>query len=219
MAPYVYRPLRTARNSTRLLQILPDVQGTDIHCLMFDYTLSQDRASGPYEALSYVWGDSTEPRQIFVRDARPTEPRPETPTHLDVTANLYAALQRLRDRFIPRLLWIDAVCINQELVEERAAQVLFMAKIYLCASRVVVWLGEESDDSSHALAGLEQAAMNVRRGDWRNDGPFTFVDDPTVTSRYKKVEYRGIPVQRSIEILLKRPWFHRVWVSRSTARH
>jgi hypothetical protein len=217
MEPYVYRALQTAPNTTRLLQILPGVQGTDIHCLVFDYTLPQDRASGPYEALSYVWGDITETRQIFIRDASPTEPHQETLAHLNVTMNLYAALQRLRDLFIPRLIWIDAVCINQEWMEERAAQVLFMAKIYLHASRVIVWLGEEADDSSRALAGLEQAAMKIRRSDWSNDYHSIFDSESAPTSLQKQAKHSETLVQRSIETLLKRPWFHRVWVSCSIA--
>jgi hypothetical protein len=54
MERYVYRPVPETPCSTRLLQILPGDNGTNIYCLIFDYTLQTNRASGPYEALSYV---------------------------------------------------------------------------------------------------------------------------------------------------------------------
>jgi hypothetical protein len=38
-------------------------------------------------------------------------------------------------------LWIDALCINQESVSERNAQVAIMRDIYKAAKRIVVWLG------------------------------------------------------------------------------
>ncbi|KAF7870193.1 uncharacterized protein EAF02_009383 [Botrytis sinoallii] len=41
------------------------------------------------------------------------------------------------------LFWIDAICINQDDLDERSQQVLLMGSIYKNASRVTVWLGEE----------------------------------------------------------------------------
>src|SRR5580700_5121291 len=56
---------------------------------------------------------------------------------------------RCEDR--PRTLWVDAICINQENITERNSQVQLMKSIYEKASRVLVWLGEEADDSDVAL--------------------------------------------------------------------
>jgi Heterokaryon incompatibility protein (HET) len=39
-------------------------------------------------------------------------------------------------------LWIDALCIDQTNVDERAAQVLLMGDIYSSATRVIIWLGK-----------------------------------------------------------------------------
>lgn len=55
------------------------------------------------------------------------------------------------------------MCIDQDNVLERAVQVRSMVTIYLHASRVVVWLGEEADDSTMALASIERAAQDCRR--------------------------------------------------------
>jgi hypothetical protein len=39
------------------------------------------------------------------------------------------------------MLWVDALCINQEDTTERNHQVMQMGAIYEKAKRVVVWLG------------------------------------------------------------------------------
>jgi hypothetical protein len=60
-----------------------------------------------------------------------------------VTGNLIEALSRLRHAFKDRVLWIDALCINQDGEgAEKPCQVLLMSEIYSCASQVLIWLGE-----------------------------------------------------------------------------
>jgi hypothetical protein len=56
-------------------------------------------------------------------------------------------LLRLRLRDEPRLLWIDAVCINQTDNVEKTKQATLMRKIYENAVRVLVQLGEGSEES------------------------------------------------------------------------
>lgn len=98
-----------------------------------------------YEALSYVWGKSSENRTITL-DGQKGVP---------VTDNLYVALRRLRRPDHQRVLWVDALCINQSDVEERNWQVQMMGRIYSTAARVVVWLGdaEDPDPSLHDSTG------------------------------------------------------------------
>jgi hypothetical protein len=55
-----------------------------------------------FEALSYVWGDPLITRQIKL-NSQPFR----------VTENLEAALRRLRHDDRARIMWIDAICINQ----------------------------------------------------------------------------------------------------------
>ncbi|KAH7012701.1 heterokaryon incompatibility, partial [Microdochium trichocladiopsis] len=84
-----------------------------------------------YEALSYTWG-ATEgiQRAITVDNGK-----------IQVTPNLHTALCHLRtDK--PRLLWIDALCINQNDQEEKAQQIALMGNIYRKAEQVVAFLGE-----------------------------------------------------------------------------
>ncbi|KAH6674395.1 heterokaryon incompatibility protein-domain-containing protein, partial [Halenospora varia] len=56
--------------------------------------------------------------------------------------NLEAALRRLRLSGKQRTIWIDAVCINQNDIQERQDQVSLMRQIYEQAEQVVIWLGE-----------------------------------------------------------------------------
>ncbi|KAF2742128.1 heterokaryon incompatibility, partial [Sporormia fimetaria CBS 119925] len=83
-----------------------------------------------YYALSYVWGDMNHTEQILVDGA---------PIH--VTKNLVAAVRVLqRSNLKTAALWIDAICINQNDMTERAAQVRLMGRIYKNSEGVVAWL-------------------------------------------------------------------------------
>ena len=169
-------------DSIRLLRLIPNKNDTaNIRCELFEYTLQEsDKVTHLYEALSYAWGGSDKPRSIFIDNQ-----------YLAVTLNLHAALLRLRDRDIPRIIWVDAVCINQENEQEKEHQIQSMAKIYGKASRVIVWLGERADDSDGALEAIRA------------------VDKPTNTSNKEMIQQAILP-------LLQRPWFRRIWVRQQT---
>ncbi|ERF74073.1 hypothetical protein EPUS_08121 [Endocarpon pusillum Z07020] len=60
----------------------------------------------------------------------------------------------MRDPKQLRTLWIDAVCINQDDLNERGKQVLRMRDIYAVAVAVEVWLGKTDDDDDVAAMDL-----------------------------------------------------------------
>ena len=63
------------------------------------------------------------------------------------------------------MLWIAALCINQEDYDERARQVLLMPRIYHSALSVWLWLGEADEYTESALnllALLAERGQNVR---------------------------------------------------------
>jgi len=140
---YVYQPLGSMSTlSTRLVRLLPagdleDIQLV-IECVELDNCAS-------YEALSYCWGD----------------PSVKTTVHcgggsLHITKNLKSALLHLRDMNEERRLWIDALCINQEDMQERSQQVGIMRDIYRNASGTIVWLGEEAQNSGLGIELCEK---------------------------------------------------------------
>ncbi|KAK7191269.1 HET domain-containing protein [Paraphaeosphaeria sporulosa] len=63
---------------------------------------------------------------------------------LNITTNLYIALRYLRQDDADRIMWVDAVCIDQNNLQERGHQVSQMCNIYSCAERVIFWLGENT---------------------------------------------------------------------------
>ncbi len=133
--PFVYQPL--AIDNIRLLRILPrrDEQPT-IACHVFDVPLVGSETTYLYEALSYVWGSEEKPRSISIDGC-----------DFAVGENLYAALCSLQHAHLERIIWIDAVCINQDNLVEKGQQVQRMNEIYARARGVIVWLGEPTATS------------------------------------------------------------------------
>ena len=60
-----------------------------------------------------------------------------------ITQNLHAALKRLRLQNQSRVLWVDAICINQDDTCEKSFQVAMMSQIYSKTTMGLLWLGEE----------------------------------------------------------------------------
>lgn len=99
----------------------------------------------PYEALSYTWGSSKDQVDISIATHQNLGPlqarartRPGNWRHLAVTQNLSIALRHLRLKDKARVLWIDAICVNQRDLQERGCQVERMAYVYRSASLVVI---------------------------------------------------------------------------------
>jgi hypothetical protein len=169
----------------RLLRLFPNEdQNEPIQCQLLDYSLHKLRPrTHLYEALSYVWSNPDETLPIRVNGIQ-----------FRVTLNLHAALLHLRDRSLELFLWVDAICINQNNLEERKQQVQLMAKIYSQARHVIIWLGVAADHSGEALEAIRIAA-----------------DKQSANSSNDET------IQQSIVKLLDRPWFQRIWVREQSA--
>ena len=122
-------PLDNDKREIRLLRVLPGEFNSQIRCDLFKSSLVKPPR---YKALSYVWGDSSNRRKIVVNG-----------NDVSVTANLELALRRLRAHAdgTPLTLWVDALCINQNNLDERGEQVALMGSIYSSCSEVCIWLG------------------------------------------------------------------------------
>ncbi|KAH6989829.1 heterokaryon incompatibility protein-domain-containing protein, partial [Ilyonectria sp. MPI-CAGE-AT-0026] len=141
MEQYRFQPLPTA-NHIRLITIHPGRFDDDIVVSLDPITLTQDTPSH-YEALSYVWDKEQNPRPIYVGKHERSA--------ISVTRNLTIALDHLRYPDKPRVMWIDALCIDQSSDIEKGSQVALMGKIYRFATQVVAWFGLEQDNSTRAL--------------------------------------------------------------------
>jgi hypothetical protein len=133
---YQYVPLRF-KDEMRLVQITPGSSSErTIHCEIIHCRRSSSRPR--YEALSYAWGHGLCPESITVGP---------TSSCFLITSNCYNALRRLRHRKKTRVIWIDALCIDQANNEEKTEQVRLMGNIYTEAHRVIVYLGEANKAS------------------------------------------------------------------------
>jgi Heterokaryon incompatibility protein (HET) len=178
--PDCYQDLLPRSESIRLLRLLPsEDEHAVIQCQLFNSSLhGSGKRAHPYEALSYVWGKSDETLPIRIGEH-----------DLPTTPNLHEALTSLRHRYIERVIWVDALCINQADVTEKEQQILLMAKIYGQANRVVVWLGEAEDNSDQALEEIRVAGGEMPSNSLNKEA-----------------------IEKAVLALLRRPWFRRIWV-------
>jgi len=133
-------------------------KGDDIRVLVLDPGSEIDGLSGTlvleslrtplhrFEALSYVWGPFTKDEKIELNQL----------ATLNITDNLAAALRALRNfsKGERRRIWIDAICVNQEDLDERSQQVLLMKSIYQRATLVNSWIKVDVDPDSAAFKKL-----------------------------------------------------------------
>lgn len=142
----MYTALDSSRREVRLLRLLAGSQADGINCELYTTSLSNP---DDYEALSYVWGSASNPRPITIKG-----------NVVSVTKNLETALRHIRYPDRPRTLWVDAVCINQQNIQERNHQVRSMGDIYSTASQVLVWLGPSGENEFKAIDMIERHAAD-----------------------------------------------------------
>ncbi|KAK5626677.1 hypothetical protein RRF57_002392 [Xylaria bambusicola] len=183
-----------------------------------DQNIKHDRtwryAWGDFVALSYVWGDPSVKREIFV-DGVP----------VPVTASLEAALRELRNRVRIQegfLIWADALCINQEDLDERAAQVARMKDIYRAAWQVVIWLGPEQHDSDLAIVTLRYMSLQLQhKGDMSIFYRRVRLNIVRLPFWQWQHTHTTLNIQKhaleAIYHLLARPYWRRLWIIQEVA--
>jgi hypothetical protein len=127
-----------------------------------------------------------------------------------ITINLHDALLRLRHESgsQPRLVWADAICINQKDKKEQSSQVQMMGKIYEYARCVPVWLGaDDGNIAKDSFDLMKETARACRELLERYGGP-TQIPQPMPENPFcQDVEKWG-----KLDALVSLPWFKRVWV-------
>jgi Heterokaryon incompatibility protein (HET) len=156
---FSYQPLKQ-NQSVRFLGLLPTAR---MACQLESHDLGSNSLP-PYVALSYTWGDSVPRMGNEYNDKN----HRKYPIHADgglmcVRRSLFQALLLLRDsRYQTFPVWIDAICINQNELDERNSQVFPMEDIYSQATTVVFWLGEEDEQSKVALPTISKVVDAVK---------------------------------------------------------
>ncbi|EXJ72377.1 uncharacterized protein A1O5_04881 [Cladophialophora psammophila CBS 110553] len=144
----LYEPLSEDRLEIRIIDLEPSTDyHSEIHCRLRKFSLLEVKYGNPslfcLEALSYTWGNDAALTNVVVNGQRTR-----------TTRNLEAFLRHRRETHEKVILWVDAICINQNDPQDKNSQIPKMNMIYGFASKLTIWLGPDSDDSSLAMETL-----------------------------------------------------------------
>jgi Heterokaryon incompatibility protein (HET) len=160
-----------------------------------------------YEALSYTWGKATDSDNdedngpnIFYEILVDSKP-------FSITENLFDGLTELSKEAMG-YLWVDALCIDQTNMEERASQVRLMGDIYSSASLVIIWLGK-AIDAVDAVIWLQERYLPLAE-----EG-----HSPAEAINYELLGALNITTDKWVELwdlydkfFTAYSWFSRAWV-------
>lgn len=191
---FTYQPLNETQKQVRLLHIQPATQhDKPIHCTLNTVLLGGHINETQYEALSYVWGTQHHENPVYVAG------QPRT-----VTVNLYQALQHLRYTSSERVMWIDALCIDQTSFSERTHQLQTMRTIFEQAARTTIWLGPAVEQHfSTAMRWLERLSSDE-----------SLHLDPEMAS-HAEVDGKHIwspDIINGSRALFDNAWWSRIWI-------
>jgi Heterokaryon incompatibility protein (HET) len=180
----IYEPLDNRSRDIRVISLHPGLYSEPLECDLIRTSLANPPSN---EKLSYTWGDPKLVSQILVNGHE-----------LSIHGNLDIALRRLRLKDAPRILWTDAICINQASTSERSSQVAMMSQVYESTGAVLVWLGPSSDDSHLAVDLL--AEMRLNKFD---------VDYILESVR----NHDNLPRWKALFALCRREYWNRIWTA------
>ncbi|RMJ17817.1 hypothetical protein CDV36_002500 [Fusarium kuroshium] len=203
-----HQPFSLGGSTIRLLQLHGGTM-YPIQCSMFEACLKDPDRSMDYEALSYVWGSNHADEMIHVDGQI-----------LCITKSLHSALRHLRHKKDDRILWADAICIDQSNVMERGHQVSQMGSIYKKASNVIVWLGPVSKDAGLLMSTLKSLQLKVSPQPFQQ---WQFRDDRwrDAWEELHGGDISGEPFHlqliNGLKKLTAQSWFTRVWILQEVA--
>jgi hypothetical protein len=245
---YTYSPLDESSAEVRFLALTTSSESTEddpISCRIITASLDDVPTSRPfspssalelYNPLSYCWGTAEATKEIVI-DGCLFQVRPSLhealahfrSTKLVSSDPFWCGAEDTKETF----WWVDAICINQDDVEERKSQVALMSRLYRSAHTVRVWLGQEEDDSALAMDIVRKLAYRPETPEEEASWEY-LKDNPGKTQRpggagrtVIKITQpdAGPPVSdleraENYEALVKlfqRPWFSRVWIQQEAA--
>jgi hypothetical protein len=147
----------------------------------------------PYEAISYVWGSQNKQKSLLING-----------NAVEISYNLFDAIRSLRSEDTFRIIWADAICIDQEDLDDKVQQINIMGDIYENAKSVVVCLGQSTERTGEAMRALRYFTDPKKK---EEEPPWSHT---TISS-----------TEKCLADIFTHPWFKRVWtVQEATlARH
>jgi protein AFG1 len=141
---FVYPELRPGQ--IRLVRLHAGEGSTPVEVSL---VVSDLKESLKYEALSYVVGAADFSASVNLTVGSRI-------MKLPVSRVLETVLRQLRRSRWDRLMWIDAISINQTDLEERSREVRRMSQVFALAQNVCIWLGPQADNSDVAMEFIPQ---------------------------------------------------------------
>ncbi|KAF3763936.1 HET-domain-containing protein, partial [Cryphonectria parasitica EP155] len=181
---------RLAPNQFRLACLTPTTNPS--HPVHLNLETYEDDNCPEYETASYTWagedGDSTACCPVFFG------PYWDVSLH---TKNCWELLRFARPTRGIRLIWIDALCINQADIPERNEQVQKMGSIFSNCTRVVVYLGPDIVENQ-AEGGRFPTRHRLHELPWHADQLSSSPLQP--------------PARKSMQEVLSLRYFTRIWI-------
>ncbi|KIV88095.1 hypothetical protein PV10_09022 [Exophiala mesophila] len=146
--------------------------------------VATDKAQG-YTALSYEWGSENATACVEINGKM-----------MAIRPNLHNALCVMRNHGHGDI-WVDAICIDQETVDEVNSHMTIIKKIYQGADQVAAWLGPAADMSDWIMDELEKGTR--------------VVDIAPIHRRPGSVE------DTAVTKFLTRTYWQRVWIVQEVA--
>ncbi|KAJ0382022.1 hypothetical protein COL922a_013371 [Colletotrichum nupharicola] len=170
----IYKALDPEDKQIRLIRVDSGLETAQMTVTLEVTSLKKEPS---FTALSYVWGDPTITEEISVNGhtSRVTDNLAAALRHIfkqqEVITN---AQQQQSGRTVQRIsrLWADALCINQNGIEERNQQVAMMGELYSSASVVLSWLSSVDGDLPFTFQMLDSIFREV---EIENSGEFEAV--------------------------------------------
>lgn len=191
----------------RLLYLFPGRDSEMIECHLRHVSLCENPM---YEGISYRCGDQND-RTIITCNNK----------WLSIPKTLAGALRSLRKPEGSRVLWADAICINEADTAEREKQVQLMRIIYSQAQGTLVWLGDagEGDEQLRSLAATTAitvglAALSLPLGRHSSPDIRVWNSQEMKSHLLSPFSYR---FYTTFINMLSKPWFQRAWIVQEVA--
>lgn len=230
------RLLEKSRYEIRLIRLQPSgVKDGSLKCTL-QYASLDDAPL--YDALSDTWDE--DPQAEY--DSSELIPYVDNIPRR-IGTSLDSALRHLRSRLNGIVIWVDAVCINQEDLEEKSWQINQMRRIYSQANCVLVWLGPSAYNSDKAIdVLLAHHRFTIRTRAYAQLGTGTIdmtkvpvcedrserernFQDELIQGSYGRMFGYNVPSSvplppypiAAIASLFQRKWWARIWVLQELA--
>ncbi|KAK5657394.1 hypothetical protein OQA88_2964 [Cercophora sp. LCS_1] len=156
-APYIYSPILTDPLEIRLVEFISPVGDAQLRLRVHTVPLQ----GAKFATLSYVWGHHPHACEDVIVDG----------CDFRVTESLASALRAAQRHGLAALpdrpaqefrLWADAICINQQDIEECNRHVPQMKYIYEAAKLVIGYAGKETEALRLAMTTLNVVGAELR---------------------------------------------------------